>query len=132
MTTPSASEKIIVDSSGWIEFMGEGPKADAFAAYLNSQEQILLLPSIIVFEVYKKLYRERGKGLADRFFSHAVSFGERLIPLNLELSVKAAVESADNHLPMADAIIYVTARHLGARLVTSDTHFANLQGVTII
>ena len=132
MTAPSASEKIIVDSSGWIEFLGEGSKADAFGAYLNSQEQVLLLPSIIVFEVYKKLYRERGKGLADRFFSHAVTYGDHLIPLNLELSVKAAIESADNHLPMADAIIYVTAQHHRARLVTSDAHFANLPGVTII
>jgi predicted nucleic acid-binding protein len=129
--TPSVSEKFIVDSSGWIEYLAAGPKADGFAAYLDSQA-ILLLPSIIAFEVYKKLYRERGIAPADRFLSQAFGYGERLIPLTLDLSVKAAILSADDGLSMADAIIYATARHHGARLVTSDAHFSNLPGVTMI
>src|SRR5689334_7448909 len=62
VTTPSDSRLAIVDSSGWVEFMGSGPKADSFARYLNFPEH-LLLPSVIVFEVYKKLFREQGKNL---------------------------------------------------------------------
>lgn len=131
MITPSASDRIIVDSSGWIAYLGGGPKADEFATYLESQAA-LLLPSIVVYEVHKKLYREQGKGLADEFLSQAFGFGERLIPLTLELAALASKASLDEHLPMADAIIYATAQHQQAQLVTSDAHFSNLHGVTVL
>jgi toxin FitB len=129
--TPSASDRVIVDSTGWVEYLGEGPKAEGFATYLESQA-LLYLPSIIVYEVHKKIYRERGKGPADEFVSQAFGFGERLIPLTLELSVLASRLSLEERLPMADAIIYTTARQVKAQLITSDAHFAQLPGVTMI
>jgi len=131
VTTPNDSKLAIVDSSGWVEYMGSGPKADSFARYLNFPEY-LLLPSVIVFEVYKKVSREHGKNLADNFLSQAFAFGNRLIALDLELSILAARTSLDNHLPMVDAIIYATAQHHNAQLVTSDAHFANLPGVVFL
>lgn len=131
MTTPSDSKLAIVDSSGWVEYMGSGPKADSFARYLNFPEY-LLLPSVIVFEVYKKISREQGKHLVDNFLSLAFGFGDRLIPLDLELSILSARISLEAHLPMADAIIYATAQHYDAQLVTSETHFANLPGVVLL
>jgi predicted nucleic acid-binding protein len=131
VTTPSDSKLAIVDSSGWVEYMGSGPKADSFARYLNFPEY-LLLPSVIVFEVYKKVSREQGKNLADTFLSLAFGFGDRLIALDLELSILAARTSLDTHLPMADAIIYTTAQYYKAQLVTSDAHFANLPGVVFL
>jgi predicted nucleic acid-binding protein len=129
--TPTDSKLAIVDSSGWVEYMGSGPKADSFARYLNSPEY-LLLPSVIVFEIYKKVSREHGKNLADTFLSLAFGFGNRLIALDLELSILAARTSLDNHLSMADAIIYATAQRYKAQLVTSDAHFVNLPGVVFL
>jgi len=131
VTTPSDSKLSIVDSSGWVEYMGAGPKADSFARYLDFPEY-LLLPSVIVFEVYKKVSREHGKTLAENFLSQAFGFGSRLIALDLELSILAAGKSLDNHLAMADAIIYATAQRYNAQLVTSDAHFANLPGVVFL
>jgi predicted nucleic acid-binding protein len=111
--------------------LGSGPKADRFALYLESQA-ILLLPSIVVYEVHKKMCREQGKTLADKFLSQAFSFGDRLIPLSLELAILASQASLETNLPMADAIIYTTAHHHGAQLITSDAHFANLPRVTLV
>jgi predicted nucleic acid-binding protein len=128
---PSASDRIVVDSSGWIEYLGAGPKVEDFAAYFESQA-ILLLPSIVVYEVHKKVYSEQGKGKADDFVSHAFGFGNRLIPLTLELSIFASRTSVEMRLSMADAIIYTTAQKNSAQLITSDVHFANLPGVTIL
>ena len=131
MIIPSASDRIVVDSSGWIEYIGAGPKAEAFAVYLESQA-ILLLPSIVVYEVHKKVYREQGKGKADEFVSQAFGFGDRLIPLTLELAILASTTSLDAHLSLADAIIYTTAQKHNAHLVTSDAHFINLPDVTVL
>jgi predicted nucleic acid-binding protein len=132
VTTPSASDRIVVDSSGWIEYLGNGPKADRFATHLQSQTAILLLPSIIAYEVHKKLCRESDRVVADRFLSQAMGFKERLIHLTLELAVSAADISIETGLPMADAIIYATARRFEAQLITSDAHFANLPRVTLV
>lgn len=131
MTTQSDSNAFIVDSSGWIEYIAGGSKASTFANYIESQET-LLLPSIVVYEVYKKLWREKDKHTAEHFYSQTVEFGDRVIPLTLELAVLASRTSLKMGLPMADAIIYATADHCRAQLITSDSHFANLDGVTMV
>ena len=131
MTATTASNLVVVDSSGWVEYMGDGKKADAFAGYLEFPESVLL-PSIIVYEVHKQLYREYGKNLADEFLSHSLGFNDRLIPFDLDLAILASRMSLETGLPMADAIIYATSQHHRAQLITSDSHFANLPGVTLL
>lgn len=100
MTIPTVSDRMVIDSTGWVEYIGNGPKADRFSPYLESQA-ILLLPSVVVYEVHKKIYREQGKELADEFLFQAFGFGERLIPLTLELAILASKTSLDRNLPMA-------------------------------
>ncbi|HET9995454.1 MAG TPA: type II toxin-antitoxin system VapC family toxin [Candidatus Acidoferrum sp.] len=111
--------------------MGNGPKSDAFAKYFEHPQSVLL-PTIIVYEVYKKILREQGQTLAERFLSHAYGFREREVPLDIPLAALAAKTSLDANLPMADAIIYATARSHSAELITSDAHFSGLPGVTIL
>jgi predicted nucleic acid-binding protein len=125
------SKWIVVDSSGWIEYMADGPKADSYASYLESPQKILL-PSIVVYEVHKKLIRESGKNLADLFLSQAYGFSERLIALDLPLSILASRMSIEYQLPMADSIIYATSRTHDAPLITSDEHFSGLPGVVLV
>ncbi|MGB7848899.1 MAG: type II toxin-antitoxin system VapC family toxin [Candidatus Acidiferrum sp.] len=131
MTTLSASDRIVVDSTGWVEYLANGPKASSFTPSIESQA-VLLLPSIVVYEVHRKMYREQGKGLADVFLTHALGFGERLIPLSFELAVLASKTSLEANLPIMHAIIYATAHDCDARLITTDAHFANLPKVTLV
>jgi predicted nucleic acid-binding protein len=131
VTTASVSERYIVDSSGWVEYLGNGPKADSFAKYLENPET-LLLPTIVVYEVYKKILREQSQTLAERFLSNAFDFQEREIPLDVSLAASAARVSLNSNLPMADAIIYATAQEHQAQLITSDAHFIGLPGVTVL
>src|SRR5256885_7101411 len=44
------SALILVDSSGWIEYLAGGPRADRFAPYLEGRES-LLVSAIVVYEV---------------------------------------------------------------------------------
>ena len=131
VTTPSGSNRYVVDSSGWVEYLGNGPKADEFAKYLEDPDA-LLLPTIVVYEVYKKMLREQTMMLAEKFLSTAFNFQEREIILDVSLAASAAKTSLRSNLPMADAIIYATAQARQAELVTSDAHFSGLPGVTLI
>ena len=132
MTAMTASKFVVVDSSGWLEYLTEDTKADLFAPYLKSPAS-LLLPTIVVYEVYKTLLARKGGTLAEFFADCASGFRDRLIPLDASLSFLAARLSIEKGLHMADAIIYATAQGHGAQLITSDTHFAiNLPGVTLV
>ncbi|MBV8514336.1 MAG: type II toxin-antitoxin system VapC family toxin [Acidobacteria bacterium] len=127
----TASEWVVVDSAGWVEYLSDGPKVADFARYLDKPESVLL-PTVIVYEVYKKLSRETSHEVARRFLSGAADFHERLIPLDVPIAELAAQISLERKLPMADAVIYASARQHDVPLITSDSHFKGLPWVTLI
>jgi len=124
-----ASDLFLVDSSGWVEFIGDGPLAEKFAPYFEREEH-LLVPVIVLYEVYKKLLSAQVSTAADRFLS--VVLRARLVPIDERLALLAARISLDRRLAMADAMIYATALAAGAHLITSDSHFQGLAEVTVI
>jgi predicted nucleic acid-binding protein len=127
VTTRSASELYVVDSSGWLEYLSEDSKAAAFAHYLEGEN--VLLPAIVLCEVYKHLAKQRGRTVADRFVSQAVH--RRVVPLDETIALAAGNLAVEHRLNTADAIVYATARICQAQLVTADTHFRGLPGVII-
>jgi uncharacterized protein with PIN domain len=48
---------ILVDSSGWIDYLAEGPRAHRFARYIEGREP-LVVSAIEVYEVYKVARRD--------------------------------------------------------------------------
>jgi predicted nucleic acid-binding protein len=129
VTGATVSNPVLVDSSGWVEYFGESPKAPQFAPFLEDESR-LIVPTIVLYEVRKKLLLTAGKVIADRFLS--VALRTWLIALDEQLALAAATISIEKKLAMADAIIYATARALDAELVTSDQAFAGLPGVTLL
>lgn len=121
------SEVFLVDSSGWIEFLRNGPLADRFAPYFAYEDK-LIVPAIVLYEVYKKLLSASALA-ADKFLSAALRL--RVVAIEERLAVAAARISIDRQLAMADAMIYATALDAGAQLLTSDTHFQGLPQVTV-
>ena len=125
---PKGSELFLVDSSGWIEFLGDGPLADRFAPYFEREEH-LIVPAIVIYEVYKKLLSVRSSAAADRFLSGALR--AQVVPIDERLALLAARKRLDRRLAMADAMIYATTLVAGAHLVTSDAHFQGLPETTV-
>ncbi len=125
---PIDSEPLVVDSSGWLEYLTEDIQAAQFAPYIE-REAPLLVPTIVLYEVYKKLLMDGGKTAADGFASQAMR--RMVVPLDENLALAAAQVSLDHRLAMADAIIYATAQAHQAQLVTGDLHFQGLPGVII-
>ena len=120
---------IVVDSSGWLEFLTDGPLADEYARRLR-QPSSVITPTIVVYEVYKHAKRLRGEKSADD--AVAAMQKTRLVPLNEELALVAADLSLENRLPMADAIILATARLFEAEVITSDSDLEGVLGVTYL
>ena len=116
----------IVDSSGWLEYFADGPYADFFAPALEDVSK-LLVPSISVYEVFKRVYQQRGEDAALEAFS-AMAQG-LIIELDTTLALNAAKLSVTYKLPMADSIILATAHAHQAVLWTQDADFKDIPGV---
>jgi toxin FitB len=111
----------LIDSSGWLEFFTDGPLAEKYASYLSDLAQILT-PAVVLYEVYKRIRRERGE--EDALVVAAQLQKTQIIPLTDTIAMRAAELSLEHHLAMADAMVYATAMLRGVLLVTSDSDFA--------
>ena len=119
----------VIDSSGWLEFLTDGPLAKAYADHLQDPKHVVT-PTIVIYEVYKVIKRQRHEEAA---LAAAAQMGKtRLVPLTDAIALTAADVSLAYRVAMADAIIYATALSEGAKLVTSDADLAPLPGVTYL
>jgi predicted nucleic acid-binding protein len=116
------SDANVVDSSGWIEYFTDSDRAALFASAIEDTAS-LLVPVISIYEVFKKVLRERGED--DAFHVASMMQVGRVIDLDTGL----ALEAARYPLPLADSIIYAMAIHCEATLWTQDEHFKDLSNV---
>lgn len=120
---------IVVDSSGWLEYLTDGPLASEFARRLR-QPAAVLTPAVVVYEVYKHARRLRGEEAA--IDAVAALRKTTIIPMTEEVALVAADLSIEHKLAMADAIVLATARLNEAEVMTSDADFSGIPGVIYV
>jgi predicted nucleic acid-binding protein len=119
----------VVDSSGWLEYFADGPNADFFAPAVENTAD-LVVPTISVYEVFKRVLQQRDEG--DALQAVAVMQQGRVIDLDTAIALSAAKVSVGLKLPMADSVMLATARNHNATLWTQDADFKNSEGVEYV
>jgi toxin FitB len=119
----------VVDSSGWLEYFADGPNAAFFAPPIEAARE-LLVPTISLYEVFKRVLQQRGEGPALQ--AAALMQQGRLLDLTPPLALSAARISAQLQLPMADSIMLASARAFNATLWTQDADFESVEGVRYV
>ena len=119
----------VVDSSAWLEYFADGPNAEVFAPAIERTAK-LLVPSLCLFEVFKRVLQQRGEGPGLQ--AVAVMRQGTVVELDEVLALTAARLSAELKLPMADSVILATARHYRATVWTQDADFEGLPGVRFV
>ena len=119
----------VVASSGWLEFFADGPNASVFAPVIQRSSE-LLVPTVSLFEVFKRVLQQRGEGEA----LQAVALMQQGIVIDLDstLALGAAKLSSEMKLPMADSIMLASARASDAVLWSQDADFEGIEGVRYI
>ena len=105
----------VVDSSGWLEYFGDGPNAAFFSKPIQATS-LLIIPSLSIFEVFKRILQQRGEHEA--LLAIAAMKQGQVIDLTTALAMAAATVSVAESLPLADSVIYATARAYQAVLWT--------------
>jgi predicted nucleic acid-binding protein len=119
----------VVDSSGWLEYFAGGPNADFFAPAVEAVDA-LVVPTVSLYEVFKRVLQQRGEG--DALQAVALMQQGSVVELTAPIALDAARTSAELGLPMADSMIMATARVHQATLWTQDSDFEGIEGVRYI
>jgi toxin FitB len=116
----------LIDSSAWLEYFADGPNAEFFAPAIEKRSD-LIVPTIVVFEVFKRVLQQRNARAA--LETVAVLRHGRLVDLTGVIAIAAANISHSEKLPLADSIIIATARAENAIIWTQDSDFEGRPGV---
>ncbi len=116
----------LVDSSGWLEYLADSKNAKNFASAIENTEE-LIVSTINIYEIYKKVLLEKDENYALQVI--ALMQQAKVIEVSSSIAIQAAKFSFEKKIPMADSIIYITAKINDAIVWTQDEDFIDLEGV---
>jgi predicted nucleic acid-binding protein len=119
----------VVDSSGWLEYFGSGKNVGFFARAIEDTSR-LIVPTLSLFEVFKRVLQQHGEPSALQ--AVALMHQGRVVSLDATLALAAARLSAAERLPLADSVMLATARAFRATLWTQDSDFEGREGVRYV
>jgi len=119
----------VVDFSGWLEYFANGANAEFFAPPIEEVGK-LIVPSISILEVFKRVIEQSGEG--DALRAAAQMLQGQVVDLDTALATSAARISFDLKLPLADSVILATARAHDAVVWTQDADFVGIEGVKYV
>ena len=119
----------LVDSCGWLEYLADGPNAAFFASAIENTEN-LIVPTICILEVCKRVLQQKGEDAA----LQAVALMQQGVVIDLDsgVAVNAAKVSHEIKLPLADAVIVATSRIHRAVIWTQDSDLKGVEGVKFV
>jgi predicted nucleic acid-binding protein len=116
----------LVDSSAWLEYFADGANASFFEPAITQKAE-LIVPTIVIYEVFRRVLQQRSED--DALGAISVLHSGSVIALSAELAIHAASLSYELKLPMADSVILATAQLHGATIWTQDVDFRDLPNV---
>ncbi len=119
----------LVDSCGWLEYLADGPNAAFFAPAIENTEE-LLVPTLCILEVFKRVLQQRGEDAALQ--AAALMQQGQVIDLDSGTAVTAAKIGHEIKLPLADAVIVATARIHRAVIWTQDSDLKDIESVKFV
>ena len=129
----------MIDTYAWVEYLiGSriGSKAKDFIETGRA-----LTPSIVLVELRKWFLREIEAGRRSeremQLHFHFIESATEVVPLDTSLALKAGetdflMKKRIRNWPIADSVIYATARSRAAQVITGDPHFRGLEEVRFI
>lgn len=116
----------LVDASGWLEYLADGPQAGFFAKPLADPGRVLV-PTLILHEVFGVIAKQRSETPALEVLA-CMKLG-RVIPLDADIAVESAHLGLRHGLSFADSVVLATTVRHRATLWTQNAAFKDIPGV---
>lgn len=130
------NSSFVIDTYAWVEYLLGSKAGSNIKKYI--EEERCLTPSIVIAELRKWYLREIEAGRrSDREMRNHFAYlesGTEIVPLDASLALKAGeadflMKKRIKDWPLADSIVYATAKSRAAQLVSGDPHFKGLEDV---
>ena len=119
----------LVDSSGWLEYLADNKNAKFFVSAIEDTEN-LVVSTINIYEVFKRVNQQVDESSAIQAI--ALMHQGLIVDVDSEIAIMAGKISLKHKLPLADSMIYATAKLHDAILWTQDSDFKGLEKVRYI
>ena len=119
----------VIDSSCWIEIFASGSLVKKCQKELSSCNTIVV-PSLVIFEVYKKVKQSISDESGLSVTSYLSQF--EVHSLTREVALLAADLSLQYKLGTADSLILAHTHEVSAELITLDNDFRGLPSVRVL
>lgn len=119
----------LVDSCGWLEYFAGYVNAKLFARAIEHNSE-LIVSTINLYEVYKKISTFSNENAAKEAITTMIQ--AKVIEVSSSIALSAAKLNFELKIPMADSLIYITAKFNDAIVWTQDHDFEKLEGVKFI
>ena len=116
----------LIDSSAWLEYLAGSSAASLVSAAIEQVDR-LLVPTIVLLEVTRRVMQQRDEDAALQVA--ALLHQGQIVPLDSGIALSAAHFGVVHKLPLADSIIFATAKQFDATIWTFDADFKDLPGV---
>jgi len=113
----------IFDSSCWLEYFAGSINCKEYSKIIQNTDKIII-PTIIFYEVFKKLLLETDENTAISLIAHLREC--KVVDIDFNISLEAARTSIEEKIPMADSIIFTVSKHYKCILYTHDSHFKDI------
>lgn len=119
----------VVDTSAWIEFLVASQTGAAVRRHLPAASE-WIVPTMVQLELAKWARRNADVARSRQILARSGTY--IVTGLSSEIAEHAAECCVRYGLATADAVIYATARLVGADLLTCDAHFEGLPHVIYV
>ena len=117
----------LLDSSIWVDYFVNGKHKDIIEI-----EEKLLLATISIIEIKNKLHKLK---ISLKDIKEKMEFIKKqsiFVVLDENIAEKASELVISKHIPIADAIIYISALENDSELITLDNDFRGLDKVKVL
>jgi predicted nucleic acid-binding protein len=124
--------KFFVDSYAWIEYLDGSPKGEKVKEILINNEVYTL--SLNISEVISRVKRKNGN---IEIAYNAIISNAKIIIVEPKLAKEAGlfhakIKSKIKDFGLMDALIFVGAKSVGAKILTGDPHFKNFKETLLL
>jgi predicted nucleic acid-binding protein len=125
------SYKYVIDSFAWIEYFFGSKRGESAKPFIEGGEAAT--PAIVLAELVEKYKREKISFEENLRF---ILSNTKIVDLSQKIALSAGEINFENKKKidgwgMADSIVLASAKALGARVVTGDEHFRELDQIMI-
>lgn len=121
--------KIVIDSSAWIEYFAGTAKGRKIKEFLDGQDTLPFVTELIASEVMIAFSRA---GIACSEALEAIKSRASLVHSDYRIAADASVLAHSRKLNIIDAHSVAAARAVGGKLITCNTHFSGLSEALVI